>query len=144
MDSETTTFGRFYTGKGCQAMSHMSAFPEFLVRSRSVKNLDQNHDRLFIDILVLFLIFFCLNWACLGICWLCCFRCQHKNWGKFREMAPLQKFFRSGDLHGEKEEKTSVDIALEVTDSRKSSDCEKQNECNKLNVDDLNVNQVEG
>ncbi|CAL1267639.1 unnamed protein product [Larinioides sclopetarius] len=109
-----------------------------------VKNLDQNHDRLFIDILVLFLIFFCLNWACLGICWLCCFRCQHKNWGKFREMAPLQKFFRSGDMYGEKEDKTSVDIALEVTDSRKSSDCEKHNECNNLNVDDLNVNQDEG
>ncbi|GBM66616.1 hypothetical protein AVEN_109024-1 [Araneus ventricosus] len=36
-DSETTNFGRFYTGKGCQAMSHMSAFPEFFVRSRSVK-----------------------------------------------------------------------------------------------------------
>ncbi|GBM70534.1 hypothetical protein AVEN_35712-1 [Araneus ventricosus] len=36
-DSETTTFGRFYTGKGCRAMSHMSAFPEFFVRSRSVK-----------------------------------------------------------------------------------------------------------
>ncbi|GBN29501.1 hypothetical protein AVEN_139054-1 [Araneus ventricosus] len=36
-DSETTTFGLFYTGKGCQAMSHMSAFPEFFVRSRSVK-----------------------------------------------------------------------------------------------------------
>ncbi|GBL94426.1 hypothetical protein AVEN_7391-1 [Araneus ventricosus] len=33
-DSETTTFGRFYTGKGCQAMS---AFPEFFVRSCSVK-----------------------------------------------------------------------------------------------------------
>ncbi|GBM54044.1 Protein muscleblind [Araneus ventricosus] len=31
-DSETKTFGRFYTGKGCQAMSHMSAFPEFFVR----------------------------------------------------------------------------------------------------------------
>ncbi|GBO00588.1 hypothetical protein AVEN_233556-1 [Araneus ventricosus] len=36
-DSETTTFGRFYTGKGCQAMSYMRAFPEFFVRSRSVK-----------------------------------------------------------------------------------------------------------
>ncbi|GBM76176.1 hypothetical protein AVEN_224135-1 [Araneus ventricosus] len=33
-DSETTTFGRFYTG---QAMSHMRAFPEFFVRSLSVK-----------------------------------------------------------------------------------------------------------
>ncbi|GBN48127.1 hypothetical protein AVEN_236539-2 [Araneus ventricosus] len=31
-DSETTTFGRFYTGKGCQAMSHMGAFSEFCVR----------------------------------------------------------------------------------------------------------------
>ncbi|GBN69576.1 hypothetical protein AVEN_167869-1 [Araneus ventricosus] len=35
-DSETTTFGRFYTGKGCQAISQMSAFPEFTLRSRSV------------------------------------------------------------------------------------------------------------
>ncbi|GBN53504.1 hypothetical protein AVEN_241800-1 [Araneus ventricosus] len=34
-DSETTTFGRFYTGNGCQAMNHMSAFPEFFVRSCS-------------------------------------------------------------------------------------------------------------
>ncbi|GBM57102.1 hypothetical protein AVEN_125958-1 [Araneus ventricosus] len=33
-DSETTTFGRFHTGKRCQAMSHMSPFPEFFVRSR--------------------------------------------------------------------------------------------------------------
>ncbi|GBM74837.1 hypothetical protein AVEN_179936-1 [Araneus ventricosus] len=32
IDSETSTFGRFYTGKGCQAMSHMSPFPEFFVR----------------------------------------------------------------------------------------------------------------
>ncbi|GBM61642.1 hypothetical protein AVEN_64404-1 [Araneus ventricosus] len=30
-DSETGPFGRFYTGNGCQAMSHMSAFPEFFV-----------------------------------------------------------------------------------------------------------------
>ncbi|GBO45220.1 hypothetical protein AVEN_36406-1 [Araneus ventricosus] len=37
MDSRNTTSGRFTTGKGCQAMSHMSAFPEFFVRSRSVK-----------------------------------------------------------------------------------------------------------
>ncbi|GBM48310.1 hypothetical protein AVEN_266260-1 [Araneus ventricosus] len=36
-DFEITTFGRFYTGKGCQAMSHVSVFPEFFVRSRSVK-----------------------------------------------------------------------------------------------------------
>ncbi|GBN97433.1 hypothetical protein AVEN_113801-1, partial [Araneus ventricosus] len=39
-DPETTTFGRFYTGKGYQgikAMSRMSAFPEFFVRTRSVK-----------------------------------------------------------------------------------------------------------
>ncbi|GBM89116.1 hypothetical protein AVEN_190943-1 [Araneus ventricosus] len=36
-DSETTNFGRFYTGKGCQAMSDMSAFPEIFVRTRSVK-----------------------------------------------------------------------------------------------------------
>ncbi|GBL84647.1 hypothetical protein AVEN_191106-1 [Araneus ventricosus] len=36
-DSETTTFGRFYTGKGCQAMSHINTFPEFFVRSRLVK-----------------------------------------------------------------------------------------------------------
>ncbi|GBM25548.1 hypothetical protein AVEN_272544-1 [Araneus ventricosus] len=36
-DSETATFGRFYTRKGCQAMSHVRAFPEFFVRSRSLK-----------------------------------------------------------------------------------------------------------
>ncbi|GBM25903.1 hypothetical protein AVEN_94349-1 [Araneus ventricosus] len=36
-DSETITFGRFYTGKGCQVISHMSALPGFFVRSRSVK-----------------------------------------------------------------------------------------------------------
>ncbi|GBN06472.1 hypothetical protein AVEN_177230-1 [Araneus ventricosus] len=36
-DHETTTFVRFYTGKGCQAVSHMIAFPEFFVRSRSLK-----------------------------------------------------------------------------------------------------------
>ncbi|GBO12310.1 hypothetical protein AVEN_257833-1 [Araneus ventricosus] len=36
-DSETTPLGRFYTGKGCRAMSRMSAFPEFFVGSRSVK-----------------------------------------------------------------------------------------------------------
>ncbi|GBM59006.1 hypothetical protein AVEN_241395-1 [Araneus ventricosus] len=34
-NSETTTFGRLYTGKGYQAMNHMSAYPEFFVRSRS-------------------------------------------------------------------------------------------------------------
>ncbi|GBL90132.1 hypothetical protein AVEN_135476-1 [Araneus ventricosus] len=36
-DCETTTFGRFHAGKECRAMSHMSALPEFFVRSRSVK-----------------------------------------------------------------------------------------------------------
>ncbi|GBN82359.1 hypothetical protein AVEN_248716-1 [Araneus ventricosus] len=33
-DSETTTFERFYTGKGCRAMSRMSAFPEFSVKCK--------------------------------------------------------------------------------------------------------------
>ncbi|GBN03115.1 hypothetical protein AVEN_76368-1 [Araneus ventricosus] len=36
-DSEISTFGRFYTRKGCRAMSYIIAFPEFFVRSRSVK-----------------------------------------------------------------------------------------------------------
>ncbi|GFY76470.1 uncharacterized protein TNIN_397281 [Trichonephila inaurata madagascariensis] len=93
-----------------------------------VKNLAQNHDRLFIDILVLFLIFFCLNWACLGICWLCCFRCQHKNWGKFREMAPLQKFFRSGKFLERGEEKTSVDVDLDLSGNQSNSKTEKESE----------------
>ncbi|GFU80331.1 uncharacterized protein TNCV_3521061 [Trichonephila clavipes] len=89
-------------------------------------DLAQNHDRLFIDILVLFLIFFCLNWACLGICWLCCFRCQHKNWGKFREMAPLQKFFRSGKFLERGEEKTSVDVDLDLSGNQSNSKTEKE------------------
>ncbi|GBN77731.1 hypothetical protein AVEN_82487-1 [Araneus ventricosus] len=36
-DSENTTFGQFYTGKGCQAMCHINAFMEIIVRSCSVK-----------------------------------------------------------------------------------------------------------
>ncbi|GBM80477.1 hypothetical protein AVEN_157944-1 [Araneus ventricosus] len=36
-DSVTRTFGQFYTGKRCQEISHMRAFPEFFVRSGSAK-----------------------------------------------------------------------------------------------------------
>ncbi|GBL90567.1 hypothetical protein AVEN_179477-1 [Araneus ventricosus] len=33
-DSKTTTFGRFSSGNGCQAMSHMNASAEFFVRPK--------------------------------------------------------------------------------------------------------------
>ncbi|XP_035215496.1 uncharacterized protein LOC118189064 isoform X2 [Stegodyphus dumicola] len=88
-----------------------------------VKNLDPNHDRLFIAIVVLFLVFFCLNWACLGLCWLCCFRRQPNNWEKFREMAPLRKFFKSGKLSNMEE--ASEDVAMELTSSHNNSNEEK-------------------
>lgn len=85
-----------------------------------VRNSGPDHDRLLIAISVLFLVFFCLNWTSLGICWLCCFRNKDINWGKFREMAPLRKCFKKSSLSSA--DGVSVNIAMELTSSQNSSD----------------------
>ncbi|XP_042903916.1 pro-neuregulin-2, membrane-bound isoform isoform X2 [Parasteatoda tepidariorum] len=89
-----------------------------------VRNMDQSYDRLFIAILVLFLIFFCSNWACVGICWLCCLRCQRKdnNWGKFRDLTLLQKFLKSKNWSDDDKVSDNVDVELSESKNGRSDD----------------------
>lgn len=75
--------------------------------------MDQIHDRIFITIVVLFVILFCFNWASLGLCWLCCFRSQQKNWGKFHEMAPLRKLIANSTK--DRKDETSIEDKLELS-----------------------------
>ncbi|XP_054710863.1 pro-neuregulin-2, membrane-bound isoform-like isoform X2 [Uloborus diversus] len=55
-----------------------------------IKNSRLSQNRLFISIVILFVIFFCLNWMTFAVCWLCWG--QNCKWGKFREMAARRAF----------------------------------------------------